>query len=569
MSAHASEHIAALSVRFAAISDEAVKGVLGIIDDEKACVRDRVDEAIKGVAAVAQLRAIYRMQMFWLLAAMLPRNDLSIPQPLGRPRDYPDWLLFLLECVAGIAGIATRHAAIVAISDPQAWAAFVYDVDRFVPEGMTKLKDVRRLRPLPKRPPKTLAVAQTKRTDELLTLVPKAEPGHLVPVPDLEPPLPHHSAYFLLGWRGVDKKGNRLPSTSPWHGLRRRIMARFRELSIQQAQAMGALPPGSEFFFKDPNPLNFIGVDGSVWPLARKGKTPSASEHGVGGNTKNVYGSKYTLFSIRIVGQYLSRLIFDFTHTGKDKEHSLANDEAAAISLIAPELQALTNGGMLGIVVDSVIRGDAVTELQRRHGLIVVNHVYAESNPDGKAGKRHNATRKEKSHLRSTLRHIGKANIACEHPLFLYGGHLVEMVTDGDGHDQPRKVEIIKYLRYRNKDGSWREYHHVKIPCPLAPDGFITKRVALFHDAEDDPKFNYGEYARTLPPHTDAFQRLYSTRNDTEARHADLKARTKFFPRDVPGQEVRLLGACIANNALALHVHLQAHGLPNAIDNTG
>lgn len=59
---------------------------------------------------------------------------------------------------------------------------------------------------------------------------------------------------------------------------------------------------------------------------------------------------------------------------------------------------------------------------------------------------------------------------------------------------------------------------------------------------------------------------LYGGRNDTEARHADLKARVKYLPRDVMGQELRLLGASVAINAIAWQVHLQAHGEKNVID---
>lgn len=554
--------------RFASIPEEALQTTVGIKDEDEEAVRDRLDEASKGVAAVGQLRAIYQSTMFWELAAMCPANDLRVRR-FGRPRDYPDWLLLLVECIAGIAGIATRHAAIVALSDPVAWAAFVYDVDRYVPEGMTKLADIACLRPRPRRPRKPLAIARTEETEELATLVPKANGPRVLPVPDLDPPLAHHAAYFVLQWRGVDKAGDPLPSSHPWYGLRRRIIERFRELAVNQAQAMGLLKKDAEFYFKKPDPRQFIGMDGVVWPLRKLSvKTPSAGEHGVGGNSYTVYGSKFTLFSMRIVGQYLSRVIFDFAHTGKDKDHSRANDEAHAVRLIAPELQALAASGMHGIVGDGVLRGETVTELHRKHGLIVVNHVHAGRNPDGKSGKRHPATREEKSHLRTTFTHTGLTGQTCHHPLFLYGGHLVELLLDGDGNDKPNKVEVLKYQRYPNSDGTWREYHLVKVTCADAPGGFLKKRVALFHDSEDDPRFNYGEFARVLPPHTEPFKRIYSTRNDTESRHADLKARIKFLPRDVPGQEMRLLGASIANNALALHVHLQAHRKPNAIDST-
>lgn len=54
----------------------------------------------------------------------------------------------------------------------------------------------------------------------------------------------------------------------------------------------------------------------------------------------------------------------------------------------------------------------------------------------------------------------------------------------------------------------------------------------------------------------------------TEARHADLKARVKYLPPDVLGQELRLLASSVAINAAAWQVHLQAHGERNVIDDT-
>jgi hypothetical protein len=61
---------------------------------------------------------------------------------------------------------------------------------------------------------------------------------------------------------------------------------------------------------------------------------------------------------------------------------------------------------------------------------------------------------------------------------------------------------------------------------------------------------------------------LYGARNDTEARHADLKSRIKYLPPDVPGQDLRMLGAMVTANALAWQVHLQAREQPNVFDGT-
>ncbi len=79
---------------------------------------------------------------------------------------------------------------------------------------------------------------------------------------------------------------------------------------------------------------------------------------------------------------------------------------------------------------------------------------------------------------------------------------------------------------------------------------------------------NCGEASRVYSPGSPQSTHLYGARNDTEARHADPKARVKYLPRDVLGQELRLLASSIAINAAAWQVHLQAHDEPNVIDDT-
>lgn len=56
--------------------------------------------------------------------------------------------------------------------------------------------------------------------------------------------------------------------------------------------------------------------------------------------------------------------------------------------------------------------------------------------------------------------------------------------------------------------------------------------------------------------------------NDTESRHTNIKARAKYLPIDVPGHELRLLGAAMTMNAVAWQLHLQAHGEANVLDDT-
>lgn len=69
-----------------------------------------------------------------------------------------------------------------------------------------------------------------------------------------------------------------------------------------------------------------------------------------------------------------------------------------------PELLLLSKGGIRGLLVDSAVRGAAVTILHRQ-GIRVISYPHALSNPDG-TDERLNPNRVEKSQLRSIAAHI-------------------------------------------------------------------------------------------------------------------------------------------------------------------
>lgn len=344
-------------------------------------------------------------------------------------------------------------------------------------------------------------------------------------------------------------------------------MQRFREHAVQLAMFMGQLGTYATPSFHAPDPSAHIGVDGTVFEMSKRKKKDSCSEpHSVGGQTKPKWGSKFTIFSSRIPGQRFSRLILDFAHTGRSPDSAYVS-ESAAILAIAPMIRHLTGGHAQGILVDSVIRGQDVVSLERG-GLTVVNYPHAASNPDGGPGRRLNATRVEKSHLRTILTHGATTTEICAHRIYAVGGALAELTTNADGEPVLIPKPRLRRRFRKNKDGTRREYHEIAIQC--SGRGDFTAHVPLFHTdpTSGDPEGNWGEVVRTYPPGSEEFALLYGQRNDTEARHADLMARIKHLPRDVAGQELRLLGAAIATNALSLHAHLQAHGQPNIFDDS-
>lgn len=527
----------------------------------------RDGEELQGIAVGAQIAAIYTSDWFWdLCVRVFPNNDV-LPEERdgGAPQHFPDWFLFLAMCAAGIAGHATIKSAVKHFRDRSTWVDFVARVDAYVPDGMTRLRNLPCRKPDKAHP--TLTRPGTKRNSR--TRPRTRSTGVVVPLrvrPTCEPPQRHHLDQFELRWRGIQKKNRQpFPLGHRDYGLRDKAFAAFRDLAVDQAQAMGVMNPGAKFFYRNPDRNQFVGADGTVMPVPRKTDNATAALCRTG-TGKKVFGSKYTIFSTRINSQYMSRIILDLVHT-HTKHPGSARTESDAVLDVMPKLRALSNDGVKGLLVDSAVRGQAVIELQRG-GLIVVNYPHAQHNPGGGPGRRLNPSRKEKSRLRFIPTHTDATGQPCEHFIYAVGGELLELVGTDDGTDAVRPLRVSDYER-RGEDGKVRERLTVEIKCAWAGD--FSQEVPLFHaDATSTSPSgtNWGEVCRVYPPGSAEFKYLYGARNDTEARHSDLKARVKNLSRDVLGQELRLLAASVARNAIAWQVHLQAHGENNVLDDT-
>lgn len=555
--------VLAAEAAFASIPPERLSAALATTNLARPFDRaqTRVGEEHAAITDVGQLFAVATSPGFWELAKLLPGNDIS-QHRRGRPADYPDWLLFLLCCASAFTGVCSLRAAAALLDQPQLWAQFAEHVDRYVPKGMTHIGDLSRrqarpahLKARPATPPRATAARPMQ---------PRVTASQWVSVPPVPPPSPHHLDYFLVKWRGRDKTGQSVPPGHPWHRLRQRIIARFEAISTVQAQQMGLLDPQLDFQYQRPLRSQYAGFDGTVMPVSRRHKGDPAREWKTG-DGRTVYGSKYTIASTRVSGEAHSRVFLAFAQTGKSRD-SVYPDEEKAVLDMATRLRDLSDGGLKGIVVDSAIRGHAVSHLQRQ-SLTVVNYPHAQSNPDGGPGKRLTTTRQEKNHLRRISIHTDENGTPCEHFIYAFGGELVQLVETDEGHTIAR-LPVTKYEQRRNSDGSRREYKTVQIDCDIA--GPYAERVALFHtDATStDPAYNWGEVVRVFAPSSAEFQYLYGARNDTEARHADLKSRIKYLPPDVAGQDLRMLAAMVTANAVAWQVHLQARQQANIFDGT-
>jgi hypothetical protein len=513
------------------------------------------------VSPLEELRAIYSSDFFWEVAEELPCNSIQ-NQRFGRPQDYPDWLLFLLVGAAGISGVSTLRASVALFGDRKFWCDFAADVDRFVPSGWTKIAE--------------LAHSQTKHEARMRprTGRPRRSRGSASKVVSLRPgirsvaPQRHHINYFQMKWRGRKKSHGRtvkMQPGDPWYGVKQRVLAKAREVAMVQAQQQGLLDPLLPFQWQNPDREQYVGFDGTIFPMSTKRTTTACAEHSSGGSKTPVFGTKFTIASIRSDGSPGSRIILDITHTGKDPLSDYSN-EAAATKAVALQLNEMAQGGMKGIVVDSVVRGRDLTDLQRA-GVTVVNYPHAHRNPGSKKGGRLADGRQEKGHLRTVISRSNKFGGTCEHPIYLVGGVPFERFIASDGTPQARPLRVVAYDQRQGKSVR-REYLTVHLDCTAC--GSSDNRVPLFHTdpTSTDPEANWGEFARVFPPDTPQFKFLYGARNDTESRHTNLKARVKHLPPDVAGQMLRMVGAMIASNSVAWQLRRQELDEPNVFDNT-
>jgi hypothetical protein len=291
------------------------------------------------------------------------------------------------------------------------------------------------------------------------------------------------------------------------------------------------------------------------------------------GEGKKVYGSKLVLGSTRST-DYKSRIIFDLQHVpysptdpdAVDAESDTAptsgqpvfkGEQKAVLDILK---RALPLGpGLRVVTVDSAQRGLGVSAVQAL-GPILVNdpHVKSKADPDN------NIPEELKSHLVTTI-----TGPACRHEIFYQHGAPHEHTIDEDGNTILTPLHITDYQRRRNRNGAYRHYHVLDVPCP---DGNHRKRIALFHTDPTDNNavhFNKGEYIRVIPPSIELHRKWYGLRNDTEAMHSELKARHMRLPRNSVAQQVlHVLAYAVGQNAVAHAFHLQRAGQRNALDNT-
>lgn len=528
--------------------------------------QSRTNEDIRTITPGARIHALLAYEGFWNAATLLPDNDIHTPRAWkGTPLHYPSWILFALMCIAGIDGIGSIIGAAAWLAYPPNWALFAAISDQYIPDGWTRASE------LPSRGKRARKHRHNPNPNE-------RTPG----TPTMGPPLTHHIEHFLRKWRGqptFDKDGNQ--TRNPWAGVRAAVIAQFRTDAMKLAQSLGYLNPNERLSWDNPRREQGVVYDGTVWSFRNALKaTASTAPWNIGGpDGPLVTGSKIVTATVR-GKDHGSRVVLDILHSGHHHS-SEGTHEAASIRLSLDRLRPLATTstgktkkeGIRILIVDSVIRGQDVIDIQRS-GVIVVNYPHAKSNPGrkdtkkGERAKRFNPTRKEHSQLRATIEHRDANGHLCIHPVMAIGGTLVHMTENSHGDYEPHPLTVINYERRPNADHTaWREYQNVVIPCH---SGDLIARIALFQTDPNstDPIANYGETVRVWSPSSPQAGYLYGRRNDSESWHNTLKHIIKRMNHDAADQLTRVLGVALAENATTKQRDLRQRGLANVLSDS-
>jgi hypothetical protein len=333
------------------------------------------------------------------------------------------------------------------------------------------------------------------------------------------------------------------------------------EQAVRDAQEHGFLDPNRKNSLSNPDGRDFVATDGTVMlPAYGSGHDDSIGPQIVFNDEKAKHkpiGSK-VLTSFVHDARAGSRIILraDIVPPGPNGS---PGGESEPVARAMRAIAEIAKGGLKGVIVDSVLRGILVSELDRQ-GIITVNYPHAKSNPNRATGGRKAVGRIERSVEMPPMTHNAKGAPCCEHALVYVGSVPHTRVTDDEGNEQLVPLPIVKYPRRQNKDGSWRSYHDYEVSC-IRGDFVHTQR--LF--PSEDTAINHGESTRFYPTSTEVFNDLYGRRNATESWHAELKRNRRRLPvRGMAMQSFYLCCMVVTQNARNIERMKRASAPPGA-----
>jgi hypothetical protein len=452
-------------------------------------------EASRGVAALTRVEAILRNPETYALAAAVPTPPKSNG---GRPRDHPDFMVFVYEALISVYGSAR-----------QVEAEFAHHlVWRLVQRHVAKRTGVR------------LPGAPMRR---------------------------HH--YLYLRSRYL---------TDP--AVQEQLRELHRVHSAGHARQVGLLDPGGPGSWTHPHPTRSLHGDGKViTPLyrARPGDTrldkqtgeliPKKYEPDGGlhfeGTGETAWGTKFVLIAARGPATR-QRVILDAAFVAKPGGEAATATEA--ITHVAPQVP-----GAQAVIYDTALRGVHHQTLLRDLGLLPINRVSAAKAGAKKARRNQADQRQEKSTLIDTKTIDGQTV-----SLYAKGGAIGIAELDDTGTMTFTPLRRVRTHRNADKAGRYRWYNDYALPDHQG-GGTVTVRL---HGNDEDArrKLNRTENLRPIPPTDPDFPGLFRQRNDAESINRGLDD-TLFLRRaHSVGQRrqwLNLLGYALTVNSLALLEH--------------
>ena len=417
--------------------------------------RNRTYEHKERMAVTVKADVILSSPDFWNVACALPGNTRT-PGKNGRPNDYPTWVMLFVVAMTPLLG--SRREVFTYLTDVKLWLRWRETAHQHLPEGFDPAGST--------------------------------------------PPKDHHLDYWLKAkW-----------DSPAWAEHRDNAVKAFRGTALHLAQGLGHLPSDHPMYYKRPATSQWVAFDGTVYPGpsnktfddADRRHDPASGWHNKYGDDKvRVWGSKYVFASMRSEDWH-GRIVLDFQHVKGPNNVSGIGDEGAVIEQMAYRIKAQAPG-MCGLIVDGILKGNTIARLAAR-GLFTINWPTAKSHKDRATQGTHNDTREEKFAKVYVWTHDRRNGTECKHDIWALGTQLHERVPDAKGREAFVPLETAAVQTRKNADSTQRHYLRANVQCLGRK---VVAMVPMYHQPENGPVINRGEYIRLYAPGTWQFGALY------------------------------------------------------------
>lgn len=446
--------------------------------------------ASEAVSLFDRVEAVLRNEAIYELAKLIPEHEEG---DAGRPRDFPDYMLFVFDALISVYGSARKVEA--ELANRNVW--------HFVRRLVKKIH---------------------KNQPEM----------HL-------PPYRYRRYHYEYGRNCYLANPVMIEQMQEVH----------RRLAAEQARELGLLDPEGDGSFTHPSLDRLLYADGKVVaPLykAEPGMTRVNKETGeirpvryeadadlhFQGDGEAAWGVKFVMTAVR-TNDVHGRIILDARHCPeKGGEAKFAMN---ALRDIAPHTP-----GAQGVIYDTALRGKHHVQIMRDLGWLSINRVAA---AEIRARANQKGKRVEKNvHIEDKV--VNGKTIR----LFARGGAVCTAELDQNGEQILTELERSKTIRRTNADGTYRFYNQYRLP-----DGELVMVRLDTTEQDEARKLNRSENVRQIPPTDVDFKRLYGRRSDAESINRVLddsmwlgRAHSKGALR----QTVNMLGFALMINGIAL-----------------